>query len=64
MDSFKQTMQDVLENNILRYWIDNVTDTVNGGYYGRVDGHDIVHADADKGGNNECSNIMELFGGI
>ncbi|MFW9607846.1 MAG: AGE family epimerase/isomerase, partial [Prevotella sp.] len=49
MDSFKQTMQDVLENNILRYWIDNVTDTVNGGYYGRVDGHDIVHADADKG---------------
>ena len=49
MDSFKQTMQDVLENNILRYWIDNVTDNVNGGYYGRVDGHDVVHADADKG---------------
>lgn len=49
MDELRQTMQDVLENNILQYWIDNVTDNVNGGYYGRVDGYDVVHADADKG---------------
>lgn len=47
--NLKQTMQDVLENNILRYWIDRVTDPVHGGFYGRVDGHDNVCPDAEKG---------------
>lgn len=49
MDSFKQTMTDVLEKNILNYWIDRVTDYENGGYYGRVDGHDQPHPEAEKG---------------
>ncbi len=42
-------MLDVLQNNILNYWINKVTDTVNGGYYGRVDGNNNIHADAEKG---------------
>lgn len=48
MDNFKEALRDVLENNILKYWIDKVTDP-RGGYYGRVDGHDQVHPDAEKG---------------
>lgn len=49
MNNLKQTMQDVLEQNILPYWIDHVTDKENGGYYGRVDGNDQVHPQAEKG---------------
>jgi len=42
-------MKQCLEENILRYWIDKVTDKEHGGYYGRVDGHDHVHPEAEKG---------------
>ena len=49
MNNLKQTMQDVLEQNILPYWIDHVTDKEKGGYYGRVDGNDQVHPQAEKG---------------
>lgn len=49
MMNLKQTMQDVLEQNILSYWIDHVTDMENGGYYGRIDGEDKVHPQAEKG---------------
>lgn len=48
-ENLKRTMQDVLENNILRYWMDRVTDPVHGGFYGRVDGRDNIHPDAEKG---------------
>ena len=46
---FKEKVRELLEDNILKYWIDNVTDHENGGYLGRVDGHDIVHSLAPKG---------------
>ncbi|MDD6552300.1 MAG: AGE family epimerase/isomerase [Prevotellaceae bacterium] len=49
LQQMKAEVKDVLENNILRYWIDHVTDHENGGYYGRVDGHDEVHPTAEKG---------------
>lgn len=49
MDNLKQAMRDVLEKNILNYWIDRVTDHENGGYYGRVDGREQVHPEAEKG---------------
>ena len=49
IDIMKQEMQDVLENNILRFWIDKMTDNEHGGYYGRMDGHDVLHPKADKG---------------
>lgn len=41
-------MQQVLEDNILRYWLTKVLDE-RGGFYGRVDGNDCVHADAERG---------------
>ncbi len=49
MDNLKQTMKDVLEHNILSYWIDHVVDKENGGFYGRIDGDDLIHAQAEKG---------------
>ncbi len=47
--SMKAEMQDVLENNILRFWIDNMVDNDNGGFYGRMDGNGNLHADSEKG---------------
>ena len=38
MENLKETMRDVLENNILSYWLTKVKDEENGGFYGRVDG--------------------------
>lgn len=49
METLKKEMKQCLEDNILRYWIDKVTDNEYGGYYGRVDGHDQVHPEAEKG---------------
>ena len=49
MDNLKQTMKDVLEHNILSYWIDHVVDKENGGFYGRIDGDDQIHVQAEKG---------------
>ena len=45
----KQEMQDVLENNILRFWLDKMQDRENGGFYGRIDGSGILHPEAEKG---------------
>ena len=47
---FKKEMQDVLTGNILPFWIDKMVDHENGGFYGRIDGHENLHADAEKGG--------------
>ena len=47
--TMKQEMQDVLQNNILRFWLDKMQDRENGGFYGRIDGHGVLHADAEKG---------------
>ena len=49
MENLKETMRDVLENNILSYWLTKVKDEENGGFYGRVDGNDQVHPEAEKG---------------
>ena len=42
-------MQDVLENNILRFWLDKMQDSEQGGFYGRMDGHHQLHPEAEKG---------------
>ena len=42
-------MRDVLENNILRFWLDKMQDTENGGFYGRMDGHMLLYPEAEKG---------------
>ena len=48
--TFKKEMQDVLTGNILPFWINNMVDRENGGFYGRIDGHGNLHAEAEKGG--------------
>lgn len=45
----KKEMQDVLQKNILRFWLDKMVDQKHGGFYGRIDGHEHLHADAEKG---------------
>ena len=45
----KAEMLDVLENNILHFWLNKMQDKENGGFYGRMDGHMQIHPDAEKG---------------
>ena len=45
----KLEVREVLENNILRFWMDNMVDEEHGGFYGRMDGKGLLHPDADKG---------------
>ena len=42
-------MQNVLENNILPFWLNQMQDVENGGFYGRMDGHMQLHPEAEKG---------------
>ena len=42
-------MQDVLQNNILRFWLDKMQDHEHGGFYGRIDGNGVLHPEAEKG---------------
>ena len=49
VSQLKQEMQDVLENNILHFWMEKMVDHENGGFYGRIDGEERLHADAEKG---------------
>jgi len=48
-DQFRASAQQVLENNILRFWSERMVDTEHGGFYGRIDGHNTLHPDAPKG---------------
>lgn len=45
----RNEMQDVVENNILRFWMARMVDHENGGFYGRIDGKEVLHRDAEKG---------------
>lgn len=49
IETMKHEMQDVLENNILRFWLDKMQDQENDGFYGRMDGQGNLHPDAEKG---------------
>lgn len=48
-DQLKASAQQILVNNILRFWSERMVDTEHGGFYGRIDGHDILHPEAEKG---------------
>lgn len=45
MNEFKKE----LTNNILPFWIEKMQDTEHGGFYGRIDGNEILHPKANKG---------------
>ena len=49
IDMMKREMQDVVENNILRFWLDKMMDYSNGGFYGRMAFDGELHPDAEKG---------------
>ena len=49
IDMMKREMQDVLENNILPFWLEKMQDNENGGFYGRMDGNNQLHPEAEKG---------------
>lgn len=45
----RDEMQDVLEKNILPFWLNRMVDNEHGGFYGRIDGSGKLHAEAEKG---------------
>ena len=47
--TMKHEMQDVLTQNILPFWLDKMQDHENGGFYGRIDGQNVLHKEAEKG---------------
>ena len=49
VQTMKQEMQDVVENNILRFWMDQMMDCEHGGFYGRMAGDGELHKEAEKG---------------
>ena len=49
VDMMKLEMQDVLENNILPFWLEKMQDNEHGGFYGRIDGNNQLHPEAEKG---------------
>jgi mannobiose 2-epimerase len=49
IETMKQEMQDVVENNILHFWLNKMVDHEHGGFYGRMDGKEVLHPEAEKG---------------
>lgn len=45
----KTEIEDTLKHNILPYWIKNMVDSENGGFYGRITGKEVVESNAPKG---------------
>lgn len=48
IDNLKAAALDVLNNNILSFWL-GMQDNERGGFYGRMDGHGTLCRDAEKG---------------
>ena len=48
--TLKAEVRDVLENNILNFWLDKMVDEENGGFYGQMTGEGEIVKMADKGG--------------
>ena len=47
--TLRNEVRQELENDILPFWMEKMTDSGRGGFYGRIDGGDTLHADAPKG---------------
>ncbi|MBQ8046694.1 MAG: AGE family epimerase/isomerase [Prevotella sp.] len=46
---WKTSARLLAEENILKFWLERMTDQRNGGFYGRIDGSDRLYEKADKG---------------
>jgi mannobiose 2-epimerase len=49
LEILKSEVKEELITNILPFWITKMTDSRDGGFYGRIDGSGHVYNDADKG---------------
>ena len=47
--TMKAEVQECLQDNILHFWQTKMVDRENGGFYGRIDGQEVLHPDAEKG---------------
>ncbi|MBR2777222.1 MAG: AGE family epimerase/isomerase [Prevotella sp.] len=47
--NLRAEMQDVLQQNILRFWLEKMIDHEHGGFYGRIDANEVLHPEAEKG---------------
>ena len=49
INTLRQEVLDCLEHNILSFWMERMVDRENGGFYGRIDGKEQLHPNAEKG---------------
>jgi mannobiose 2-epimerase len=47
--TMRSEVEHELTSNILPFWMDKMMDRERGGFYGRIDGQQQLHADAEKG---------------
>ena len=47
--TLRSEVEHELTTDILPFWMEKMADKAKGGFYGRIDGDDILHADAPKG---------------
>lgn len=47
--ALRSEVEHELTTDILPFWMEKMADKAKGGFYGRIDGGDILHADAPKG---------------
>ena len=50
LSKLRQQLKEELTHNILPFWMQKMKDSVNGGFYGQIDGNERIIADAPKGG--------------
>ena len=49
VSAMKQSARQLLEENILHFWLTQMQDHQHGGFFGRIDGSGHLHPQADKG---------------
>jgi cellobiose epimerase len=49
LEMLRSEVESEIVKNILPFWSEEMVDTENGGFYGRIDGEGLVHPSADKG---------------
>ena len=44
----KKEVEEILTTNILPYWMDKMIDVQHGGFYGRINGQEVLMPEAEK----------------